>query len=75
MARIVSTFEVEDCNRALAQAGLPTRVHLHDACGGQFFSWDPLGERDAEARETAEHFFSNKGIKLEFVGDSSFRTR
>ena len=31
MARIVSTFEVEDCNRALAQAGLPTRVHLHDA--------------------------------------------
>ena len=53
MARIVSTFEVEDCNRALAQAGLPTRVHLHDACGGQFFSWDPLGERDADVRETA----------------------
>lgn len=75
MARIVSTFEVEDCNRALAQAGLPTRVHLHDACGGQFFSWDSLGERDADVREAAEHFFSSKGIKLEFVGDSSFRTR
>ena len=75
MARIVNTFEVEDCNRTLAQAGLPARVHLHDACGGQFFSWESLGERDAEVHATVESFFSNKGVKLEFIGDSSFRAR
>ena len=48
---------------------------MHGRGLSQFFSWDPLGERDADVRETVEHFFSNKGIKLEFVGDSSFRTR
>lgn len=75
MARIVNTFEVEDCNRALVEAGLPTRVHLHDACGGQFFSWDSLGDENAEVRETVGSFFSGRGVELEFVGDSSFRVR
>ena len=75
MPRIVSTFEVEDCNCTLAEAGIPTRVHLHDACGGQFFSWDSLGERDVEVREAVRRFFSGRGIELDFVGDSSFRVR
>lgn len=72
MAKIVNTFDVEACNKELAAAGLSTRIHLHDACGGQFFSWDSLGERDGEVREAIARFFSSRGIQPTFNDDPSF---
>ena len=37
---VITTFDVVDCNRALAEAGFSGSVHLHDACGAQSLSWD-----------------------------------
>ncbi|MDO4849797.1 MAG: hypothetical protein Q4B45_08520 [Coriobacteriia bacterium] len=73
MARkIINTFDVADCNRALAEAGLETRIHMHDACGGQFFSWDSLGEKDPQVREAIAAFFRARGVELAFNEDASF---
>ncbi len=76
MARkIINTFDVVDCNKALAAAGLETRVHLHDACGAQFFSWDTLGELDVQVREAVAAFFAARGVELAFNEDASFYVR
>ena len=73
MARkIINTFDVAECNHALAEAGLDTRIHVHDACGGQFFSWDSLGEKDPQVREAIAAFFRTCGVDLAFNEDASF---
>ena len=33
--KVVTPFEVADCNTELLRAGVPCRVHLTDACGAQ----------------------------------------
>ena len=33
--KVVTPFEVADCNAELLRAGVPCRVHLTDACGAQ----------------------------------------
>ena len=70
--KIINTFDVADCNRVLAEAELETRVHMHDACGGQFFNWDSLGEKDPQVREAVAAFFSARGVELAFNDDPSF---
>lgn len=70
--KMINTFNVADCNRVLAEAGLDTRIHMHDACGGQFFSWDSLGEKDPQVREAIAAFFSARGVELAFNDGASF---
>ena len=45
---------------------------MHDACGGQFFSWDSLGEKDPQVREAIAAFFRTCGVDLAFNEDASF---
>lgn len=73
MARAaITTFDVEACNKALSAAGLETRVHMHDVCGGQYLSWDSLGEDDAQVKEALAAFFETRGVELKFNDDASF---
>lgn len=40
MPKYITPFEIADCNKALTDAGLPGRIRLHDACGGQSLSYE-----------------------------------
>lgn len=43
--KVVTPFEVADCNTELLCAGVPCRVHLTDACGAQSFWLEAEKER------------------------------
>ena len=47
--RVVTPFEVADCNAELLRAGVPCRVHLTDACGAQSLWLETEKERLDEA--------------------------
>ena len=73
MGKKVNTFDVVDCNKALEAAGFSARLHMHDACGGQYFSWQ---EDQAGVRDLLEEFFAGRGVAIEFVdGDDAFVVR
>lgn len=42
----ITFFELADCNQAVAATGLPYKVHLSDACGGQSLWIEELSEAD-----------------------------
>lgn len=64
MGKIVTPFEVADINKALAGEGCAIRLHLHDACGGQYLSWE--GDDTAEVRACIERHFSAAGFSVTF---------
>lgn len=73
MGKKVNTFDVVDCNKALESAGFSARLHMHDACGGQYFSWR---EDQAGVRDLLKEFFAGRGVAIEFVdGDDAFVVR
>lgn len=55
---IINTFEIVECNKALAEAGLEATLHLRDACGAQSL-W--LENESPTAKELVEKFFQGKG--------------
>lgn len=77
MAKILSIMEVGELNDALEQAGLAVHVHLHDVCGGQYLSWEPIGADESDAAAVAnaiEGFLAPRGFKPVFdLERSSFR--
>ncbi len=69
MAQIVSTFDVADCNKALADAGFAYRIHLHDACGGQSLSYEctrTACDQPFMLRTWLRDFFAKRGYTLLF---------
>ena len=73
MGKKVNTFDVVDCNKALEEAGFLARLHMHDACGGQYFSWQ---EDQAGVRDLLKGFFAERGVAIGFVdGDDAFVVR
>lgn len=71
---VVTTFQLVDCNEVLTRLGLGYRVHLHDACGGQFLTIEtlPRGNHDAQALRTAiETFFAEAETPVEFNDDGT----
>lgn len=73
MGKKINTFDVVDCNKALEAAGFSARLHMHDACGGQYFSWQ---EDQPGVKELLAEFFSARGDAIEFVdGDDAFVVR
>lgn len=71
MRKALSTFELEDCNKALAEAGFKGRLHLHDVCGGQYLSWDEGGatETGLDIRTWLSDYFGGRGYRVDFDGD------
>lgn len=57
-ASVINTFEIVECNKALAAAGFEAKLHLRDACGAQSF-W--MENESADAKRFVEEFFQGKG--------------
>lgn len=64
--KVVTPFEVSDCNTELLRAGVPCRVRLTDACGAQSLWLEAEKERLDEAHAVIVEFFEKKGAKLRF---------
>lgn len=65
---VITTFDVVDCNQALAEAGFSGSVHLHDACGAQSLSWDASLDSGPEpVGPWLERFFSSRGATVRAV--------
>lgn len=76
MPKIINSFDVADCNRALKEAGLGVRLHMHDVCGGQYFSWDGDDADAPEVPHMLERFFAARGANIDFIeGEHAFTSR
>ena len=64
--KVVTPFEVADCNTELLRAGVPCRVHLTDACGAQSFWLEAEKERLDEAHARIGEVEEKKGAKQPF---------
>ena len=71
MTKVLSTFELTDCNKALADAGFKGKLHLHDVCGGQYLSWDEdeASRGDFDIRTWLPTYFAEHGYQVNFDGD------
>ncbi len=72
--KVVTPFEVADCNAELFHAGVPCCVHLTDACGAQSFWLEAEKERLDEAHAIIVEFFEKKGAKLRFDETGTYFT-
>jgi FKBP-type peptidyl-prolyl cis-trans isomerase 2 len=76
MGKTIITFgEVIDLNHMLEEKKLYFKVHLHDACGSQSFTIEPLGNCACEnhydtMREEIEKYFEEKRISVKFSTDN-----
>ena len=71
MTKVLSTFELTDCNKALADAGFKGKLHLHDVCGGQYLSWgeDEASRGDFDIRTWLPTYFAEHGYQVNFDDD------
>lgn len=73
MAKVIVTYnEVIELNHVLEEKGLLFKLHLHDACGSQSFTIEPLSDCSCEGRyEDMERevtkYFESKGITIRFL--------
>lgn len=72
--RVVTPFEVADCNAELLRAGVPCRVHLTDACGAQSLWLETEKERLDEAHAVIDGLFGKKGAKPRFDETGTYFT-
>ncbi len=72
--KIVTPFEVADCNTELLRAGVPCHVHLTDACGAQSLWLEAEEERLDEAHAVIVEFFEKKGAKPRFDETGTYFT-
>lgn len=81
--RVVNILEIADVNEALVSAGIPARVRLRDACGGQSLWVEVSREAGARsddaavlaaAREVVGSYFAGRAKPVAFDEDGkSFR--
>ena len=69
--KVVNILEIADVNEALLNAGVPARVRLRDACGGQSLwvevSREAVAEKDdAVVLAAAREVVSARGRELVF---------
>ena len=73
MSKIIVTYnEVININHLLQEQGLQFKLHLHDACGSQSFTVEPLANCSCEGRygemnEVITNYFMEKGIQIRFL--------
>ncbi|MDF2473971.1 MAG: hypothetical protein K0R21_1753 [Anaerocolumna sp.] len=72
MGKIIIGFnEVIELNHILQGKDLKFKIHFHDACGGQSFSVEPLGNCACEGhyeemKKEITGYFKEKGITVKF---------
>lgn len=76
MATIIGIQHVVAVNHQLQTNGLPAKVHLHDACGGQtltlelFSAVTPAAEKNEDlltrTQDAIRSYFSEHGITVAF---------
>lgn len=67
--RVIGIGEVVDANKVLETRDIAARVHLHDACGRQTLSLEPLDDAPGtlpQARDAVREFFGARGVRIEF---------
>lgn len=73
MAKMILSFQdVIELNHCLEESGLNFKVHLHDACGNQSFSVEPLGDSacegcNEEMMKVVSEYFQKKSISIRFL--------
>lgn len=73
MGKTIITFsEIIDLNHMLEEKNLKFKVHLHDACGSQSFTVEPLGNSASdglydEMKAEVEKYFIEKRISIRFL--------
>lgn len=72
--KVITPFEVADCNAELLRAGVPCRVHLTDACGAQSFWLEAEKDKLEEAHAVIVGFFEKKGLKPLFDDAGTYFT-
>ena len=72
--KVVTPFEVAECNTKLLRAGVPCRVRLTDACGAQSLWLEAEKERLNEAHAVIVEFFEKKGAKPRFDETGTYFT-
>ena len=78
MRAVISITDVLALGDDLQAAGIPLKLHLRDACGGQSCWFEYLGEEDdpskretalTRARELVERRLSGGGMRVAFSDD------
>lgn len=59
---VINTFEIVECNKAMAAAGIDAKLHLRDACGAQSFWFEGEDTAVEAAKVFASEFFAAKGV-------------
>lgn len=73
MSKTIITYnEVIEINNLLREQGLSFKLHLHDACGSQSFTMEPLDSSNSEGHEeqmktVIKNYFSEKGLQINFL--------
>lgn len=73
MAKVILSFnDVIELNHCLEERGLHFKVHIHDACGNQSFSVEPLDNIDNkdsinEMMHVVSEYFQQKNIRICFL--------
>ncbi len=73
MNRIIVTFnDIIKINHILEEAGLRFKLHLHDTCGNQSFTVEPLSDSTFDShyedmKKVIINYFSEKGIAIQFL--------
>lgn len=64
--KILAIGDIIECNGRLKEERLPFILHMRDACGGQSFWLESMGEVTEDEKEQMEHvihnFLSEKGM-------------
>lgn len=59
-AKIINTFEVVECNKAMKAEGINAKLHLRDACGAQSFWIEGAEKEFEEARDFVSSYFEGR---------------
>ncbi|WP_099468791.1 RDAC family protein [Konateibacter massiliensis] len=70
--KIVTIGQIVEINKQLEEKGLPYKLHLRDACGGQSLSIEELeAGKQQELYEVLEKYFLEQGMRVVYTEDKS----
>lgn len=75
MMKVVITFrEVLEINNILSEKGINGKVHIHDGCGGQNFTFEILEKEHDDGyndsvKDIITEYFKKKRIEVKFIGN------
>lgn len=67
---ILSFSQIIELNNLIENNGINNKVHLHDACGGQFFSFEKMqNDEYSRFKQIISEFVSGNGGTVAFMSD------